>query len=193
MKRGFYILLIMCAAVMVVSCDKTKSYTDMLKAQQKAIDRLEKDSGLVFLDDFPKDSIFKENEFVKLEDGVYLNIIEKGNSERAVMGKTDIQARFMATLFMESSSFGTGTVDLLGPHSNGTHPVEFKYGYYSEGLYSYYYNIFISPGLAAGLPYVGDSAYVKLIVPFKQMGTLGDFQSTGTPVYFEKVRYIFKK
>ncbi|MBC8603723.1 DUF4827 family protein [Parabacteroides acidifaciens] len=193
MKRGFYILLIMCAAVMVVSCDKTKSYTDMLKAQQKAIDRLEKDSGLVFLDDFPKDSIFKENEFVKLEDGVYLNIIEKGNSERAVMGKTDVQTRFMATLFMESSSFGTGTVDLLGPHSNGTHPVEFKYGYYSEGLYSYYYNIFISPGLAAGLPYVGDSAYVKLIVPFKQMGTLGDFQSTGTPVYFEKVRYIFKK
>ena len=161
--------------------------------QQKAIDRLEKDSGLVFLDDFPKDSIFKENEFVKLEDGVYLNIIEKGNSERAVMGKTDVQTRFMATLFMESSSFGTGTVDLLGPHSNGTHPVEFKYGYYSEGLYSYYYNIFISPGLAAGLPYVGDSAYVKLIVPFKQMGTLGDFQSTGTPVYFEKVRYIFKK
>ena len=193
MKRGFYILLIMCAAIMVVSCDKTKSYTDMLKAQQKAIDRLEKDSGLVILDEFPKDSIFKENEFVKLDDGVYLNIIEKGNSERAVMGKTDVQTRFMATLFMESSSFGTGTVDLLGPHSNGTHPVEFKYGYYSEGLYSYYYNIFISPGLAAGLPYVGDSAYVKLIVPFKQMGTLGDFQSTGTPVYFEKVRYIFKK
>ncbi|MCD7849161.1 DUF4827 family protein [uncultured Parabacteroides sp.] len=193
MKRGFYILLIMCAAIMVVSCDKTKSYTDMLKAQQKAIDRLEKDSGLVILDEFPKDSIFKENEFVKLDDGVYLNIIEKGNSERAALGKTDVQVRFMATMFMENSSLGTGTVDLLGPHSNGTHPVEFKYGYYSEGLYSYYYNIFISPGLAAGLPYVGDSAYVKLIVPFKQMGTLGDFQRTGTPVYFEKVRYIFKK
>ena len=165
----------------------------MLKAQQKAIDRLEKDSGLVILDEFPKDSIFKENEFVKLDDGVYLNIIEKGNSERAALGKTDVQVRFMATMFMENSSLGTGTVDLLGPHSNGTHPVEFKYGYYSEGLYSYYYNIFISPGLAAGLPYVGDSAYVKLIVPFKQMGTLGDFQRTGTPVYFEKVRYIFKK
>ena len=40
MKRGFYILLIMCTAIMVVSCDKTKSYTDMLKAQEKAIDRL---------------------------------------------------------------------------------------------------------------------------------------------------------
>ena len=65
MKRGFYILLIMCAAIMVVSCDKTKSYTDMLKAQRKAIERLQVDSGLVFLDDFPADSIFKENEFVE--------------------------------------------------------------------------------------------------------------------------------
>ena len=82
MKRGFYILLIMCAAIMVVSCDKTKSYTDMLKAQRKAIERLQVDSGLVFLDDFPADSIFKENEFVELDNGVYLNIVNKGNSER---------------------------------------------------------------------------------------------------------------
>ena len=52
MKRGFYILLIMCTAIMVVSCDKTKSYTDMLKAQEKAIDRLRADSGLVFLEEF---------------------------------------------------------------------------------------------------------------------------------------------
>ena len=48
MKRGFYILLIMCTAIMVVSCDKTKSYTDMLKAQRKAIERLQVDSGFVF-------------------------------------------------------------------------------------------------------------------------------------------------
>ena len=54
MKRGFYILLIMCTAIMVVSCDKTKSYTDMLKAQEKAIDRLRADSGLVFLEEFQK-------------------------------------------------------------------------------------------------------------------------------------------
>ena len=78
MKRGFYILLIMCTAIMVVSCDKTKSYTDMLKAQEKAIDRLRADSGLVFLEEFPTDSIFKENEFVELDNGVYLNIVNKG-------------------------------------------------------------------------------------------------------------------
>ena len=173
MKRGFYILLIMCTAIMVVSCDKTKSYTDMLKAQEKAIDRLRADSGLVFLEEFPTDSIFKENEFVELDNGVYLNIVNKGNSERAVLGP--------------------GTVDLLGPNSNGTHPVEFRYGYYTSlnPDYSYTWDMFICEGLGAGLPYVGDSAVVKLIVPFKLMSS--DFQSSGTPVFFEKVKYTFIK
>ena len=87
MKRGFYILLIMCAAIMVVSCDKTKSYTDMLKAQEKAIDRLRADSGLVFLEEFPTDSIFKENEFVELDNGVYLNIVNKGTVNVRCWGK----------------------------------------------------------------------------------------------------------
>lgn len=132
MKRGFYILLIMCTAIMVVSCDKTKSYTDMLKAQEKAIDRLRADSGLVFLEEFPTDSIFKENEFVELDNGVYLNIVNKGNSERAVLGQTAIRSRFIARMFMENSSMGTSTVDLLSPNSNGTHPVEFRYGYYTS-------------------------------------------------------------
>ena len=193
MKRGFYILLIMCTAIMVVSCDKTKSYTDMLKAQRKAIERLQVDSGFVFLDEFPEDSIFKENEFVELDNGVYLNIVNRGNSERAVLGQTAIRSRFIAQMFMENSSMGTGTVDLLGPHSNGTSPVEFRYGYYTS-LYpdmDYYYDIFICEGLGAGLPYVGDSSVVKLIVPFKLMSS--DFQSSGTPVFFEKVKYTFIK
>ena len=193
MKRGFYILLIMCTAIMVVSCDKTKSYTDMLKAQEKAIDRLRADSGLVFLEEFPTDSIFKENEFVELDNGVYLNIVNKGNSERAVLGQTAIRSRFISRMFMENSSMGTGTVDLLGPNSNGTHPGECRYGYYTSlnPDYSYTWDMFICEGLGAGLPYVGDSAVVKLIVPFKLMSS--DFQSSGTPVFFEKVKYTFIK
>lgn len=193
MKKGFYFLLIVFAAMWTVSCDKTKSYTDMLKAQEKAIERLKRDSGFVFLSEFPKDSVFKSNEFVELDNGVYLNIIDKGNNERAELYSTVISTRFIARMFMGSD---TGTVDLLGPHSNGTYPVKFKYGQYAIDPNEYYlYDMFISPGLAAGLPYVGDSAYVKLIVPFKQMMDLGavSFQSSGIPVFFQKVRYIFIK
>ena len=34
MKRGFYILMIMCTVLMTVSCNKTKSYTEYLKAER---------------------------------------------------------------------------------------------------------------------------------------------------------------
>ena len=126
-----------------------------------------------------------------MDNGVYLNIVNKGNSERAVLGQTAIRSRFIARMFMESSSMGTGTVDLLGPNSNGTYPLEFRYGYYTSlnPDYSYTLNMFICEGLGAGLPYVGDSAVVKLIVPFKLMSS--DFQSSGTPVFFDKVKYTF--
>lgn len=185
--------MIMCIAALVASCDKTKSYTDMLKAEEKAIERLRIDSGLVFLKEFPQDSIFEENEFVELENGAYLNIVNKGNSERAVLGQTAIRSRFIATRFMENGSIPVGTHDLLGPHSNGSHPVEFRYGYYTSlnPDYTYTYDMYICEGLGAGLPYVGDSSIVKLIVPFKLMSS--DFQSSGTPVFFEKVKYTFIK
>ena len=84
MKKGFNILLILCAALVAISCSKTKSYTDMLKDEKKAIERFIDDKGLEILDDFPADSVFKENQFVLLDNGVYLNIIDKGSDQRAV-------------------------------------------------------------------------------------------------------------
>ncbi len=197
MRKSFYFLLVFFVAMAGVSCNKTQSYTDMLNAQKKAINKLIDENDFEILSNFPEDSIFKENQFVKLDNGVYLNIISKGNSDRAVLYSTDIQTRFVAHMFMGTD---TGTVDLMGPHSNGTSPVEFKYGYYTAGLTDNYNNQFIGEGLASGLPYVGDSAYVKLIVPFKLMTDIGSsyyygtsFKSSGIPVYFVKVRYIFIK
>ena len=52
MKKGFNILLILCTALVAISCSKTKSYTDMLKDEKKAIERFIDDKGLEILDDF---------------------------------------------------------------------------------------------------------------------------------------------
>ena len=93
MKKGFNILLILCAALVAISCSKTKSYTDMLKDEKKAINRLIDENDFEILKDFPEDSVFKENQFVELENGTYLNIIEKGTSQRAVQYKTKILYR----------------------------------------------------------------------------------------------------
>lgn len=190
MKKGFYILLIMFTALVVVSCDKTKSYTDMLNAERKAIDRLIDENHFDIVSDFPKDSIFKKGQYVELENGVYLNIIDKGTSDRAVLYSTDVMARFEVKLFMGGEG-DTLTLNNLGPHSNGTSPVKFKYGY-TEGLEYYQpWNSFICAGLSSALQYVGDSSRVSLIVPFKQMSS--DFQSSGTPAFYKEVKFLFIK
>ena len=193
MKRGFYILLIMCTAIMVVSCDKTKSYTDMLKAQEKAIDRLRADSGLVFLEEFPTDSIFKENEFVKLDNDVYLNVIDSGNGNRAVLGTTKVFCRFEAKGILDSDTAYNMVNNLTyGPGYYGF-PTEFVFGYnvYSGESRSYDPDLFVGEGLATALYHVGEGATVRMIVPFKRMGNY--FQSSYVPVYFSKVKYTFEK
>ena len=73
MKKGFAIVLLVCAARWAASCSKTKSYTDYLNEEKDVIERLIDEKGFEILKDFPADTVFKENQFVKLENGVYLN------------------------------------------------------------------------------------------------------------------------
>ena len=90
MKKGFAIVLLVCAALWAASCSKTEYYTDYLNEEQDVIERLIDEKGFEILKDFPADTVFKENQFVKLENGVYLNIIDRGTAERAVSGETKI-------------------------------------------------------------------------------------------------------
>lgn len=188
MKKGFNILLILCAAMVAISCSKTKSYTDMLKDEEKAIERLIDANGFEILKDFPADTVFKENQFVVLENGVYLNIIDKGTDQRAVQYSTKMLYRCKMNYIMD----GDTTVFVnYGPNSNGTYPIPFTYGdYSSNNPYESSYQ-WISEGLQEPLKYVGDRAKVKLIVPFRR-GTYYD-QSNGNPVYYEILEYIFEE
>ena len=188
MKKGFNILLILCVVLGAISCSKTKSYTDMLKDEKKAIERLIDENDFKILKDFPKDSVFKENEFVLLDNGVYMNIIDKGTSERAVLNKTKMLYRCKLHYFIEVDTL---VYENYGPHSNGTSPLPFTYGEYSSNNpYDFSYN-WVSEGLQVPLQYVGDRALVKLIVPFKR-GTYYD-QGKGLPVYYEIIEYIFNE
>lgn len=193
MKRGFYILMILCAALMVVSCDKTKSYTEHLKDERKAIERLIKREGFKIIDDYPANGVFKENEFVKLDNDVYLNVIDSGNGNRAVLGTTKVLCRFESKGFLDSDT----TYNMVNNLTYGVgyygYPTEFVFGYnvYSGESRDYDPDMFVGEGLATALYHVGDGATVRLIVPFKRMGNY--FQSNYTPVYFSKVKYTFEK
>lgn len=211
MKKVFSIVWIVCAALFVASCGKTKSYTDMLKDEEKAIDRLIAQEGIEILNDFPADTVFEENQFVRLDDDVLLNIIDRGSSDRAVLYDTKILYRCIVSYPMDTTYiWNTGYCtwsDLTnwvlkhnyGPNSNGTLPypassvagmsVPFTYGDYSSRLSTELSHTYVSEGLQMPLRYVGDRARVKLIVPFR-VGSYMD-QSNGQPVYYEVLEYIF--
>lgn len=198
MKKGFNILLIVCAALLTLSCSKTKSYTDMLNDEKKAIDQLIAREGIEVLKDFPKDSVFEPNQFVILDNGVYLNIVDRGDNDRAVLNKTRILARFSAIMFTKND---TSTIySNYGPSGGKYGPVEFIYGQYdplspptSNDLTDYTYelqlNYLLSEGMETGLQYVGNKGKVKLIVPFK-VGT-SDQQQSGYTVYYRIIQYKF--
>ena len=185
MKRSFVFLMVACMVMIAVSCDKTKSYTKMLKANDKAISRLIDEEDFEILSDFPADTVFKPNQFVKLKSGAYLNIIDRGNSERAVLNKTKIYVRFEVRGLIAPDTATVNTLD--GPYDE---LCEFTYGDYSSfqsGSIEYSY---VSEAVGAPLEYVGTGARVKLIVPFK-VGSQMD-QSGGNPRYYSNLRYKFE-
>ncbi|MDR1919292.1 MAG: DUF4827 domain-containing protein [Tannerellaceae bacterium] len=189
MKRGFNIGLVLCAVLIVLSCNNNKDYTDMLNAQKKAINRLIDENGFEILKSYPANGVFKDNEFVILDNGVYLNVVDSGNGQRAVAGSTWVFCRFNAKWIVEWQGMDTATVNNF---QNGTNPLLYKYGMSSPASTSDNFSTtFFSVLLFSGLGYVGDSSVVKLIIPFHLEGNNQTFSSSGIPLYFSKVQYRF--
>ncbi|MDR1645010.1 MAG: DUF4827 domain-containing protein [Tannerellaceae bacterium] len=189
MKIGFNIVLVACAILFVFSCNNNPDYSDMLKAQEKAIQQLKDEYKLEILKDYPSNGVFKDNQFVILPNGVYLNVIDSGNGNRAVSGSTSIFCRFYVRSLIEWTYMDdTTTVDFF---RNGTEPIVYKYGNSSPTDDSNS-SFFFSTLLFSGLEYAGDSSEVKLIIPFHTEGNNSTFKSAGVPLYFSKVRYCFE-
>ncbi len=192
MKKGFYFLLILWAVVAISSCKDTPTYTERLKIERDKIDRLIEREGLVILDEYPEDGVFAENEFVLLENGVYLNVIDSGNGNRPELTKTKVFCRFVVEGVDEDSTYRMVN-NLIYDDTYYNYPTEFIHGYTvsSSEVRSYDPDIFVSEGLTTGLYYVGENALVKLIVPFKRLG--GELGNNYYTVFFRKVKYTFEK
>ncbi|MCC8094152.1 MAG: DUF4827 domain-containing protein [Tannerellaceae bacterium] len=183
MKRGFNILLLFAFILVIFSCNKNKSYADWLKDQRKAIEQLMDENGFVLIKDYPANGVFAANEFYELSNGVYMNVIDSGNGNRAVAGNTTILCRFSVNVFM-SAEFNNENI------SQGF-PVEFIYGYNTaRGNVDHLFNEYLGEGLTSPLAYVGDSSEVRLIVPFNASSEY--FSNNYEPLYFDRVKYAFE-
>jgi hypothetical protein len=188
MKKGFYLGWGLCAVLLVLSCNNNQAYSDMLAAQKKAINRLIDENGFEILNSYPENGVFKENEFVILDNGVYLNVVDSGNGNRAVPGSTLVFCRFNVKWLLEWSGTDTATVNNF---ANGTYPVAYQYGASATSSTDYFSTTFFSTLLFSALEQVGDSSEVKLIIPFHLEGNSQTFLGNGIPLYFSKVQYRF--
>jgi hypothetical protein len=192
MKRGFNAVLILFAVLVAFSCNNNRSYTDMLNAEKKAIDRWKDENNIEILKEYPKDGVFKENQFVVLDNGVYLNVVDSGNGNRAVSGSTTLFCRFTVKWILSSYYLGdTATVNNIGI---GTQPIVFKYGSYTPTQADdVVASTFFCTALYSPLEYVGDSSEVKLLIPFEvnDQGSIFRSGTDGIPLYYKRVLYRF--
>ena len=200
MKKSFYFLvLIGCVLnlMFTVSCSKTPTYEELKSAEQKKIRKILSDKNISVLSEYPKNGVFGENEFVQLSSGIYLNVVDSGNGNRAVPYSTDVLMRVSGEYYID-------TVIPFNTFSNIYSPMEFRYGNaygvkMERSLYDDMYIYFFSTGLESILSYVGDSAVVKLIIPgysevnggpgcsAMQNGNMSFY----IPIYYDRVRYTF--
>jgi hypothetical protein len=168
----------------------------MKEDEDKAIDQLITSEGFEVLKKYPQDSVFGEKQFVVLDNGVYLNVVDSGNGNRAVAGRTTVLMRCSGRFIFKADT------SAFSIFSNGYDPIEFIYGNASNTISQYASLtgsptwLYLSAGVESVLAYVGENAVVKLIVPFEQGST---YQSTGggtsytygAPLYYDKIKFTF--
>jgi hypothetical protein len=188
MKKGFILGLLFLCGGLLIACNSNASYTKLLNQQKKAISRFMDENDYVVIKDYPADGVFKPNEFYVLDNGVYMNVVDSGNGNRAVSGQTSVLCRSMVRgLIYNSADLDTAQVNNF---DNGTNAIKFVYGSSTASTSDTYTQYFFSTALFSPLEYVGDSAVVKLLIPFDQASSY--YQSIGDPLYFSKVQYKFE-
>ena len=173
--------------VVFAACSSSETYADKLKNERKNISRFINEHNIVVLNQYPASGVFKENEYFRDPlTGVYINVIDSGNGNRASSSKrSEVNVRFW-----DAMTLPTADSDTISNNVAGLQPISFTYGivatYSSNNTSSldYYY---LSTGITAPLQYVGENARVRLIVPFATGSTyqLAAFKA----MYYTQLQY----
>lgn len=179
------------------SCNNGKTYAELKEEERDAINRFIDKEGIkvISLDQFKEqDSTtnVKENEFVLFSDnGVYMQIIERGNGEQLKDGRHEVLARYLETQILED-----GTQDTLSYNTEYTYPEDMmvtKNGKSYQGTFTSgtmtYYGSAVPSGWLLPISYltigreISGRSKIRLIVPHGE-GTI-TASSRVYPCYYE--------
>lgn len=183
MRKIFLLLnVVVLTTLLFTSCDNTKTYAERLTEEQDRISKLLADSFVVI--PFHKDSLYtpQNKHIMQLSDGAYLAIISKRNKLDTAVAGTVVTYRYRNSMFL---STGTKIDNTLYPQ-----PCQFIYkrtattSFYSQGTSS-------CQGLQDIMPYLGNGAKVKLIIPSKISYTDLQQITVVETVYFDELTLTF--
>ena len=196
-KLTLFFLSLLACGLAFQACDNTKTYAEMLEDEKDAIKAFIRDSSITVISQtefYRTDSTTKENEYVQLASGVYMNIVNKGSANLAdtVKPNDQILVRFSEYSLMDKKA----TISNLGYAEVVD---EFNYrvtsssiaGQFTQGFMLSYYGTSVPAGWLVPLAYVRDGACVKLIVPSK-MGHSSAMQSVYPYYYYIQKYQIYK-
>ncbi len=191
------ILTALFAGVMLFTtgCRKDRiSYVEMISREKKEISTFMDKNGIRVIQNFPPEVETPEKVFVKINDGLYIRVIEKGKGAPKA-GVTIVSSRFS---FRSISPRSMASVQLYGPKSGGTFPLPFVYDPKSEVP-------ILSPkadpnekgnesllcmALLEAAKHVGDGAKLQIISSFRFGPAV--LSREGIPLFFEMVHFEYK-
>lgn len=165
-----WIALSLMTLISLLGCQKKRiSYTDMIKREKKEITAFMDKEGFVVLKDMPTRAL-APNEFVQLKEGLYINVIEKG--QLVTENKATVLTRFHAKSIGEREQVDLNTT---GPTSGSTYPLPFIY---LEGvgkanpvpnvsIIESSYNNYLCDAMIDAFKLVGFGGKVRMIVSFR--------------------------
>jgi hypothetical protein len=174
------IVMLIC---LLASCNNQKSLQERLQEEKRAISRYIDREELVIVEDYPKNGVFKEKEFYKIQSeyGVmYMHVVDSGNGRRATALRDEVTVRFdyrHDIAVSDSSKTYWSNTGLINPYS-------FKYGL-AQSYSSTSSRVCI--GWVLPLSYVGEHAVVDLLIP-SAIGSYSDNNSIN-PVFYKNITY----
>lgn len=180
-KAGLLIVLLMIAIpLFFASCSKTKTYAEKLKAEKKAIERFMDKRGYYLIKEFPKDSVFPdENAFYRTSEGLYLHIIDKQYAPYGEFAGDSVKMGSRVNVrYKEKINFMIAP-DTFSSNWDNIIPIDFVHGALND--------TYAPKGWDIALDYVGYFGLVRMIVP-SIIGTSSDNYSVN-PVFYDHLWY----
>ena len=179
-KTVFFIVSFILLAFIPISCDNSKTMQEYIREEKKAIERYIVSQGIEVLNEYPQDSIFKEKQYYKTNEGLYMHVVDAGNTSRRVQWANEVLIRFDYLYYIKNYVSGNTDSIVL---NYAYLPIEFRYGIsYSTDLTG-----LACSGFAIPLTYVGEGAVVNLIIP-SELGNSND-NSSFAPVFYRNLKY----